>query len=110
MKKYIFVAVFVLLAPELTNLIAQDSKIYIREYYGQKSLELLLLDLSMNYNIDFVFDHEEIHGILIKSKNIKGLELETAMKAYLKGTYLDFRIENGRTIHITPYVEVIATY
>jgi len=105
MKKGIILAALVLLASTPGNLHAQDKKIYIREFYGEKSLELLLLDLSMNYNIDFVFDREKISGIFIKSKNIKGLELETAMKAYLKGTNLDFHIKNGQTVYISPHVE-----
>jgi len=90
MKKLPVLAAFLRLAPTLSNLLAQDKQIYIRGFYGEKSLELLLLDLSMNYHIDFVFDREEIHRIMIKSMNIKGLEPETAMKAYLKKTGPDF--------------------
>lgn len=85
---------------------AQNKEIYIREFYNNKSLELLLLDLSMNYNIDFVFEREDVRGIEIKSMNIKGLDLETAMKALLKGTGIDFHIENGRIVHLYPHVKV----
>ena len=100
--------IFVLvLFPDLQG---QNKEIYIREYYNDKSLELLLFDLELNYNIDFIFNPEEIDGIEIKSKNIKGLNLETALKALLKDTDLDFRIEDGNTIHIYPYVEADQVY
>ncbi len=95
----------VLLLPGFVGIFAQSKKIYIREFYNDKSLELILLDLSMNYNINFEFDREEIRGITIKSMNIKGLDLETAMKAYLKGTNLDFRIKSSRIVHIYTHVE-----
>ena len=92
------------------NLRGQNKEIYIREYYNDKSLELLLFDMELNYNIDFIFNPEEIDGIEIKSKNIKGLNLETALKALLKDTDLDFRIEDGNIIHIYPYVEAEQVY
>ena len=92
---------FILLAPSL----AQNKEIYIREFYDNKSLELLLFDLSLNYKLDFVFDREDIRGIEIKSMNIKGLDLETAMKALLKGTGIDFHIENGSTVNLYPHRE-----
>jgi len=94
------VILIALICSLITPVLAQEKTIYIREFYDDKSLSLLLLDLSMNYNIDFVFDREEIKGIEIKSKNIKGLDLETTMKAYLKGTNLDFHIEEGRRVII----------
>ena len=50
-----------------SDLWGQNKEIYIREYYNDKSLALLLFDLEMNYNIDFVFEPEEIKGIEIKS-------------------------------------------
>lgn len=109
MKQFCIKAVpallIVLVISGFDPLVAQEKIIYIREYYDNKSLELLLLDLSMNYNIDFVFEREEIKDIEIRSMNIKGLDLETAMKALLKDTELDFNIENGRTVHIYPRVE-----
>ncbi|MFH0756777.1 MAG: TonB-dependent receptor [Bacteroidota bacterium] len=92
------------------NMIAQDGEITIREFYDDKSLELILLDLSMNYNIVFVFEKEDVSGIIIRSMNIKGLDLKTAMAAFLKGTNLDFQVENGRTVHIFPHVEKKADY
>ena len=105
MKKLTLMAFLMLSGPTLSSLIAQENNIYIREFYEEKSLELLLLDLSMNYNIDFVFDREEVQDIRIKSMNMKGLDLETAMKAYLKKTGMDFRIENGRTVYIYPHMK-----
>lgn len=87
----------------LGGVYCQESEVFIREFYDDKSLELVMLDLSMNYNLDFVFEKEDVEGIIIKSKNIKGLDLETAMKAYLKGTGLDFHIEGARKIHIYPH-------
>ncbi|MEA3477985.1 MAG: carboxypeptidase-like regulatory domain-containing protein, partial [Bacteroidota bacterium] len=104
-KGLLLALLFVLATPLFNPLVAQEKAIYIREFYDDKTLELLLMDLSMNYKLDFVFDREQIKGIEIKSMNIKGLDLETAMKAYLKGTNLDFRIENDRTVHIYPHVE-----
>ena len=98
-------AAFIMLLLLSTQSLAQNREIYIREFYNDKSLELLLLDLSMNYNLDFVFEREDIQGIEIKSKNIKGLDLETAMKAFLMDTGIDFHIENGKTVHIYPYRE-----
>lgn len=59
---------------------------------------MLLLDLSMNYKIDFVFDREDLAGIEIISLNIKGLDFETTMKALLKNTNLDFSIEENRVV------------
>jgi len=102
-KGALWALLFVLSTPQLSSLMAQEKTIYIREFYDDKTLELLLFDLSMNYQLDFVFDRDKIRGTEIKSMNIKGLDLETAMKAYLKGTNLDFHIENGRTVHIYPY-------
>ena len=98
-------AAFIMLLLLSTQSLAQNREIYIREFYNDKSLELLLLDLSMNYNLDFVFEREDIQGIEIKSKNIKGLDLETAMKAFLMDTGIDFHIEDGKTVHIYPYRE-----
>jgi len=102
-KGALWALLFVLSTPQLSSLMAQEKTIYIREFYDDKTLELLLFDLSMNYQLDFVFDRDKIRGTEIKSMNIKGLDLETAMKAYLKGTNLDFHIENGRTVHIYPH-------
>ena len=94
----------------LPELWGQKKEIYIREFYDDKSLELLLFDLEMNYPIDFMYDPGDISVIEIKIKNIKGLKLETAMKALLKDTDLDLRIEEGRTIHIYPNVEEEEVY
>ncbi|MEN8201661.1 MAG: TonB-dependent receptor [Bacteroidota bacterium] len=103
-RKTIFWALVLTLAL-IPDLWGQKKEIYIREFYDDKSLELLLFDLEMNYPIKFIYDAGDIAGIEIKSKNIKGLKLNTAMKALLKNTDLDFRIEEGRTIHIYPHVK-----
>ncbi len=87
------------------NTLAQSGEIYIREFYTKKTLELILLDLSMNYKIDFRFDSENLAGIEIKSLNIKGLDLETTMKALLKNTNLDFSIQEKRVVHIAVLAE-----
>ena len=100
MKFKPLILVLALLVAMITNTQSQNKKIYIREFYDDKSLELLLFDLSLNYNIDFLFEKKEIQDIEIKSMNIKGLDLETSMKALLKNTGLDFHIENGREVHI----------
>lgn len=100
MKFKPLILVLALLVGMITNTQSQNKKIYIREFYDDKSLELLLFDLSLNYNIDFLFEKKEIQDIEIKSMNIKGLDLETSMKALLKNTGLDFHIENGREVHI----------
>ena len=100
MKFKPLILALVLLVAMITNTLSQNKKIYIREFYDDKSLELLLFDLSLNYNIDFMFEKKEIQDIEIKSMNIKGLDLETSMKALLKNTGLDFHIENGREVHI----------
>ncbi len=84
---------------------AQNKQLLIREYYENKSLELVLFDLSMNYNIDFDFERSDVRGIKIESINIKSLDLETTMKALLKNTNLDFSIESRKHVKIKPYVK-----
>ncbi len=84
---------------------AQDDQILIREYYENKSLKLILFDLSMNYNIDFQYEPEDMKGIKIDLINIKGLDLETSMKALLKKTNLVFTIPDRKTVIIKPYVK-----
>jgi ferric enterobactin receptor len=84
---------------------AQNKEILIREYYDGKVLELVLLDLSMNYQIDFIYEKEDVRGIEINHMNIKGLDLETTMKALLKDTGLGFSIEEGRVVRISPVTE-----
>ncbi len=81
---------------------AQKKDVIIREYYENKALHLVLLDLSLRYNLEFVYDLADIEGINIEKINIKGLDLETTMIALLKNTGLDFSKVSNRVIRIYP--------
>ncbi|MCK4750019.1 MAG: TonB-dependent receptor, partial [Bacteroidales bacterium] len=100
----------ILMFTVLMSSFAQQKEIYIREYYNRKSLELVLLDLSMNYNLDFVFESKDLADIEINNLNIKGLGLEASMKALLKNTNLDFSMEGARKVHIKVRVAEEAEY
>ena len=102
-KSYFLIIVFLFAVSFVAK--AQDNQMQIREYYENKSLKLLLFDLSMNYNIDFQYDPADIQGIKIDMINIKGLDLETTMKALLKKTKLQFSIPDPKTVIIKPYVK-----
>lgn len=101
--KFCFLVIALLFACSFTGR-SQENQIMIREYYENKSLKLIFFDLAMNYNIDFQYDADDIKGIKIKSIDIKGLDLETTMKALLKKTDLVFSIQNRKTVEIKPYV------
>ncbi|HDS07173.1 MAG TPA: hypothetical protein ENO05_06050, partial [Bacteroides sp.] len=88
-----------------TNVCSQYKEILIREYYIDKLLELVLLDLSMGYQIDFIYEKKDVSGIEIHNMNIKGLDLEATMRALLKNTGLDFSIEQGKVVRISPVSE-----
>jgi ferric enterobactin receptor len=79
---------------------SQPDPIQVREYYDGKTLELIFLDLSLNYQVKFNFDREDVRGIEVHRLSIKGLDLETTMKALLKDTGLDFSIEGPREVSV----------
>lgn len=82
---------------------AQERNIRIREYYSDKSLSLVLFDLSLNYQLEFIYSKPVIEGVRISEIDIKGLDLETTMKALLKDTDLMFRIEGGDKVYIEKF-------
>jgi ferric enterobactin receptor len=87
------------------NLYSQKKDVIIREYFESRALTLVLSNLSIAYNLSFLYDPADLEGIRINSINIKGLDLESTMIALLKDTGLDFSIENGREVHIFPKVD-----
>lgn len=85
-----------------STVFAQSNEIRIREFYDGKSLELVLLNLTMNYRITFNFNREDLEGIVVNNLNIKGLDIETTLTAMLKDTDLDFTIDGPREVSIFP--------
>ena len=96
----LIVAVMLFHMPLVLN--AQKKNLTIREYYKDKSLKLVLLDLSLGYNLTFDYQPDDIDNVVVDEINIKGLDLETTMKALLKDTGLDFSLEGDRIVRIFP--------
>jgi len=97
-----FLLVLILLPKELYS---QTDKILIKEYYAKKSLEMILTDIRINYQIDFTFNREDIKGVEIKEINIKSLDLPTTMTALLKDTDLAFEITGPKSVKILKKAE-----
>ena len=82
------------------NLAAQElNNTKIKVDYKGKSLDLVLLDLKINYRLQFDYDEADIAGIEI-SQYFKKLPVRDAMKTILSGTGLAFKIIPPRTIQI----------
>ena len=96
----LIVAVMFFHMPLVLN--AQKKDLTIREYYKDKSLKLVLLDLSLGYNLTFDYQSDDIDDVVVDEINIKGLDLETTMKALLKDTGLDFSLVGDRIVRIFP--------
>ncbi len=82
------------------NLAAQElDKTNIKADYKDKSLDLVLLDLKINYRLQFDYETAAIEGIKI-SQYFRKLPVRDAMKTILSGTRLAFKIIPPRTIQI----------
>ena len=82
------------------SLQAQDIvDIRIKGSFTKKPLELVLLDLKINYRLDFEYETGLTKDILI-SQSFGKLPLQDALKLILQGTGLSFEIKEGRTIRL----------
>ncbi|MFZ5941525.1 MAG: TonB-dependent receptor [Bacteroidota bacterium] len=82
------------------GLFGQGGNVLIREYYSNKTLEMVLTDIRINYQIEFTYDKEDLKGLEIREINIKGLDLPTTMAALLKGSDLDFELTGPKSVRI----------
>ena len=71
----------------------------IKADYKDKSLGLVLLDLKIEYRLQFDYDEAVIEAIKI-SQYFKNLRVRDAMKTILSGTGLAFKIIGPRTIQV----------
>lgn len=67
--------------------------------FQDKELSLVLLDLNINYRIQFEYDPADIKGIKI-SKSFGKLPLQDALSVLFSGTGLQFSIEPGRKVKL----------
>ena len=82
------------------NLAAQElDNTKIKADYKDKSLNLVLLDLKINYRLQFDYEAAAIEGIKI-SQYFRKLPVRDAMKTILSGTGLAFKLLPPRTIQI----------
>ena len=82
------------------NLAAQElDNTKIKADYTNKSLDLVLVDLKINYRLKFDYEAAAIEGIEI-SQYFRKLPVRDAMKTILSGTGLAFKIIPPRTIQI----------
>lgn len=102
-KPFIIILVLFIVVSNQSD--AQERKIHVREYYKNKSLSLIFFDMSLNYHLEFIYEKKDLEGKRIQEIDIKGLDLETTMKALLKDTDLRFRIEEGDKVYIEKYIE-----
>ena len=79
---------------------AQDlEKMRLKGNFKNKELDLVLLDLKINYRLDFDYKLADTDGIKI-TKTFYRLTVQDAMKTILQGTGLAFDMEAPRTIRI----------
>lgn len=76
-----------------------QNTVKIRGSYQDKSLELVLLDLKINYRLEFEYDEDLIKDIRI-SAAISRSPIEEAMQVLLAGTSLGFEVTGERTVRI----------
>ena len=82
------------------TLYAQDiSKTKLKGDYTNKSLDLVLLDLKINYRLDIDYEKEDVQGITI-NQYFRKLSVTDAMKVVLSGTGLTYEIIPPRTIRV----------
>ncbi len=73
-------------------------KLKVKGQYENKSLDLVFLELKINYDLAFEYDRKVLQGYRV-SASFGAIPLENAMKIILQGTDLDFGFR-GQTVLI----------
>lgn len=88
-----------------TTMQAQETKkLRIKGNYPDKALDLVLLDLKINYRLDFTYDPELVQGKRI-SVVFPKTNLDNALNIILAGTGLTYKKTGGNRITIVEGVE-----
>lgn len=77
--------------------------IRIKFSYSNLSLDLVFLDLKINYRLSFEFNPEDVRDLRITSYSTGKMPLKDGLALLLKGTHLRFKLEAPRTVSIFPY-------
>jgi hypothetical protein len=94
----LFILLFVFLLPQIIQ--AQNSsKVKIRGDFSNKSLDLVLLDLKIDYRLQFDYEEKDIEGVVI-NKSFPKLPLLDAMNVLLSGTGLAAEIISDRKVRL----------
>ncbi len=89
-----------------TALSAQDmAKIKLKGNYQNKLLDLVMLDLEINYRLRFKYDRALTEDVRITASFGK-LPLEDALTQLFKNTKIGFELEAPRTIVLIPKTEM----
>jgi hypothetical protein len=81
---------------------AQDiADIQVRGSFHGESLELVLLNMKINYRLNFKYDKELVKNITVSTSFGKS-SLDLAMKKILEGTDIDFELIAPRNIILFP--------
>ncbi len=79
------------------NVNQAQTQIKIKGNYQNKALDLVLLDLKINYRLEFQYDKELLKNITINT-SIPGLPLKEAISTLLQGTGIDFELKGEKTV------------
>ncbi|MCB0852198.1 MAG: carboxypeptidase-like regulatory domain-containing protein, partial [Bacteroidetes bacterium] len=97
---FIFLIVF---TPELAAQSVFDQKIKSR--YFEEPLSLVLINLEINYQLQFEYDKEEARKTIISTRVIN-LPIKEAMAVILQGTGLGFELKAPNTIVISKDLDI----
>ena len=81
------------------SLASAQSNVSIRGSYQDKPLELVILDLKINYQLQFEYEEALIKDIRITS-SFSRKPLEEALQRLLLGTAVDFEITGDRSVRL----------
>lgn len=104
MKNNLVFTIGVLLVSIITLKAQSPPAIKIKANYENKSLELVLLDLKINYRLEFVYESSIVEGKRVTASFGK-TPLDLAMMKILEGTELDFKILDVRKVQLLKKAE-----
>lgn len=100
-----FATILIVLTMGGGDLIAQpEAGLKIKGNFNNKPLDLVLLDLQINYQIEFEFELEQVQQHRVTA-SFNHKTLEEALDIILLGTGLDYKIQAPRLVKLIPQSE-----